>query len=281
MKILIVDDDILFTRLVKSRLDKAGHTVSIQVSGNEAYQLIRKEPFRVIILDSALPGIGGPEMCRRIRSLERSRYTYVIVYGESDAKDELIAALEAGADDYIIKPFNPHELSLRLKNAKRLLNLEDELREGGGVDSVTGLVNLSSFRQFFSIILAEARRSNTVGALMYIQVPQFETIFTENGYGPAQTMMAEIGRILGRTVRTSDLVARVNDDLFCVLLQNTYWDKCLPLAVKFAERIENSALYVNDMEIRPEISIATTNYPIPEMPADEILDNGERIPYER
>ncbi len=278
MKTLIVDDDILFTRLVKSRLEKWGHSVVIMDSEEEALQRITKEPFRLVIVDSELPG-GGPELCRRIRELERARYTYIIIYGDSGEKERLIASLQAGADDYILKPFNPVELGHRLRNAKRLLNLEDELREGSGTDAVTGLVNFASFRQFFSIVLAEARRSNTVGALMYIEVPDFKPIFTEHGYTPAQTMMVEIGRILGRAVRQSDLVARVNDDLFCALLQNTYWDKCLPLAQKFSERLENSVVYVNDLEIRPKVNITTTNYPVPDVDADEILDHGERIPY--
>lgn len=280
MRILIVDDDILFTRLVKTRLESWGNTVSILSSGEEAYQRIRKEPIRVVIIDSELEGIDGPQMCERVRQLERSRYIYIIVFGETPEKDRMIAALKAGADDYLVKPFNPIELRLRLRNAKRLLNLEDELREGGGTDAVTGLVNLASFSLFFSVVLAESRRTNTTGALMFVEVPDFQSIFEANGYIPAHTLMSEIGRIMRRSVRASDVVARVDDDLFCVLLQNTFWDKCQPLAEKFLERIQNSVIFVEEMEIRPKINIATTNYPISDMPAGEIIQYGERIPFE-
>jgi diguanylate cyclase (GGDEF)-like protein len=281
MKILIVDDEILFSRLVKSRLQRWGHSVTIIGTGNEALQRLKKEPFRVVVVDADLPGMGGPEMCRHIRDLERARYTYVMVYSETNDREALIPCLEAGADDFLLKPFNPVELKLRLRNAKRLLNLEDELREGGGVDAVTHLVNLASFRQFFEIILNEARRSNAVGALMYVAVPDFSPIFNEHGYGPAQTLMAEVARILGRSVRKSDLVSRIEEDRFCLLLQNTYWDKCLPLAEKFSERIENSSVYVDELEIRPKVTIETTNFPIQDMPADDVLQFGERIPFER
>jgi two-component system chemotaxis response regulator CheY len=280
MRVLIVDDDILFTRLVKTRLESWGHNVSILLSGEEAYQRIRKEPVRVVIVDSELEGIDGPAMCERIRQLERSRYIYIIVYGETPDKDRMVAALKAGADDFIVKPFNPIELRLRLENAKRLLNLEDELREGGGTDAVTGMVNLTSFQQFFSVVLAESRRTNTVGALMFLEVPDFQSIFEENGYIPAHTLMSEIARIIRRSVRTSDVVARIDDDLFCVMLQNTFWDKCRPLAEKFAERIQNSVVFVEEMEIRPKVIISTTNYPVSDMPANEILQYGERISFE-
>lgn len=281
MKILIVDHEILFSRLVKSRLERWGHSVTIIGTGNEAFQRLKKEPFRVVVVDADLPGIGAPEMCRRIRDLGRARYTYVMVYSETNDRDKLIPCLEAGADDFLLKPFNPVELKLRLRNAKRLLNLEDELREGGGVDAVTHLVNLASFSAFFEIILNEARRSNAVGALMYVSVPDFNPIFNEHGYGPAQTLMAEVARILGRSVRKSDLVSRIEEDKFCLLLQNTYWDKCLPLAEKFSERIENSSVYIDELEIRPKVTIETTNFPIQDMPADDILQFGERIPFER
>ncbi len=280
MRILIVDDDILFTRLVKTRLESWGNTVSILSSGEEAYQRIRTEPIRVVIIDSELEGIDGPQMCERVRQLERSRYIYIIVFGETPEKDRMIAALKAGADDYLVKPFNPIELRLRLRNAKRLLNLEDELREGGGTDAVTGLVNLASFSLFFSVVLAESRRTNTTGALMFVEVPDFQSIFEANGYIPAHTLMSEIGRIMRRSVRASDVVARVDDDLFCVLLQNTFWDKCQPLAEKFLERVQNSVIFVEEMEIRPKINIATTNFPISDMPAGEIIQYGERIPFE-
>jgi diguanylate cyclase (GGDEF)-like protein len=255
MRVLIVDDDILFTRLVKTRLESW-------------------------VVDSELEGIDGPAMCERIRQLERSRYIYIIVYGETPDKDRMVAALKAGADDFIVKPFNPIELRLRLENAKRLLNLEDELREGGGTDAVTGMVNLTSFQQFFSVVLAESRRTNTVGALMFLEVPDFQSIFEENGYIPAHTLMSEIARIIRRSVRTSDVVARIDDDLFCVMLQNTFWDKCRPLAEKFAERIQNSVVFVEEMEIRPKVNISTTNYPVSDMPANEILQYGERISFE-
>lgn len=281
MKILIVDDEILFSRLVKSRLDRWGHSVTIISTGNEALERLKKEPFRLVVIDADLPGIGGPEMCRRVRDLKRSRYTYIMVYSQSNDRDKLIPCLEAGADDFMLKPFNPVELKHRLRNAKRLLNLEDELREGGGIDAVTRMVNRASFREFFGLILNEARRSNAVGALMYVGVPDFNPILNEHGYGPAQTLMAEVARILGRAVRASDLVSRIDEDQFCVLLQNTYWDKCQPLAEKFSERIENSSVYVDELEIRPKVTIFTTNFPVQDMPADDILQFGERIPFER
>lgn len=281
MRVLIVDDDILFTRLVKTRMDKWGHAVTIVSSVDDALKRIHHEPYRLVIIDSEIPGAGAPELCRRIRDSQRSRYIYLMVFAEQHDKDQLVAALDAGADAFLVKPFNPLELRLRLRNAKRILNLEDELREGGGVDAVTELVNRASFIQFLGVVLSEARRSNTVGALMYVQVPDYTAMFEQDGYIPAQTMMSEIARILGRSVRASDLVSRLDDELFCVLLQNTFWDKCMPLAAKFTERIEHSAIYVEDIEIRPKIVVSVTNFPAGDLDAHDTIVHGERIVFDR
>ena len=94
---------------------------------------------------------------------------------------DLMASLQAGADDYLILPLNPLELRLRVKNAKRLLNLEDELREGPGMDEMTGVVNYASFREFFRLTLADYRRVKRQGALMFVHIDGYHEAFAEHG----------------------------------------------------------------------------------------------------
>ncbi len=185
MKILIVDSDKLVARLMQSKFEKWGHSVVVQSDGLAAYEQIRKEPFRMVILDWDLPGMTGPDICAAIRKLKRDRYTYIVFYTAKSDKDSLMAGLEAGADVYLTKPLNTIELWLRLKNGKRMLNLEDELREGPGADQVTGAVNAASFREFFRVIMAEYRRTESRGVLMYVTVNNFASVFSEFGYTPA------------------------------------------------------------------------------------------------
>ncbi|MCZ6654431.1 MAG: response regulator, partial [Planctomycetota bacterium] len=193
MKVLVASNDRLFSRLTSKKLESWGHRITTAYDGNEALAHIKREPYRIVIADWDLPDLSGPELCVKIRQLKRVRYTYVIVYekahdaADHDAnKDQLMAGLQAGADDHLSRPFNPLELRLRLKNAKRLLNLEDELRDGPGTDTMTGVVNQSSFRQFFRVILAETERSKVRGALMYVHVDNFQEGFAAHGYGPMQ-----------------------------------------------------------------------------------------------
>ena len=279
MKVLVVDGDELFARLIRTKLERWGHAVHVESDGAAAHERIRREPFRMVILDWDLPGMDAAELCRRVRALKRPRYTYVIFYTAKTDKESLMAGLEAGADDYLLKPLNTVELRLRMKNAKRLLNLEDELREGAGADKATGVVNGASFRQFFRVVLADARRTEARGVLMFVTVENYDEVFEAAGVGPAASLMLEVAEMLSRNVRESDLVASVAKNQFCVLLQNTLWDRCIPVAQKIEAQARNISVVVDDAPHRPQIAIATVDYPQGEAAFQAILDEGPRVPY--
>jgi two-component system cell cycle response regulator len=280
MKVLVVDPDPLFSRLLKSKLEKWGHRVTVEHNGGLAYDLIAEEPYRVVILDYDLPGIDGMELCRRIRRIERPRYTYVVFYADFSEKDAVMACLEAGADDYLNKPLNTLELQLRLRAGKRLLNMEDMLREGAGADLSTGVVNDASFREFFRVVIAESLRAKKQGALLYVTVTNYAGAMASHGYNPTESMMASLANLLRKIARNSDLVARLTDDTFCIMLQHTNWDKCLPVAEKIATQAPNIAVMVNQGAIAPEVQISATNFPQGDLDHLYILDHSERVPYE-
>lgn len=277
MKILIVDDNEMFARLSRTKLVAWGHNVTVVSSGSAARRLLDREPYRVVIMDWSLPGITGGDLCRHIRGLKQRRYTYVIFYVDMADSQRMVEAFEAGADDYLVKPFSPIELRLRLKNCKRLLNLEDELREGAGTDAMTGLVNLESFRQFFRVVVAESRRTETVGSLMYFHLNNYRATMEAHGYGPAERLMVELSRILQSNVRESDLVARTDDNSFCMMLQNTFWDRCKVVAEKLMHRVHHVSIVVDDVEFRPDVRIEVVNYPQSNLNADQILLEAPRL----
>ncbi len=280
MNVLLVSDDILFSRLLTRKLESWGHEVVVETTGTDASERIKKEPFRVVITGWDLEGLTGPELCKAIRALDQRRYTYVIVYTSRTDKDSLMACLEAGTDDYLTRPFNAVEFKARFANGERLLELEDELREGGGTDAATGVVINASFQRFFRVILADTRRTETTGALVFVRVLRYREILSEHGYGPAQKLMVEVAKALNRSVRESDLVARLSDDEFCLMLQRTNWDLCSRVAEKITGQMSNMSIIFDDVELRPEVSISTLNYPVEGLTADEILALTDRVPYQ-
>jgi len=276
MKVLVVDPDPLFSRLLKSKLEKWGHRVTVEHDGGIAYDRVAKEPFRMVVMEHNLPGIDGMELCRRIRKLVRPRYVYIMFYADFAEKDTIMACLEAGADDYLNKPLNTTELQLRIRAGKRLLNMEDMLREGAGMDLSTGVVNGASFREFFRVVMADSVRAERQGTLLYAQVTNYVETLEAHGFNPTESMMAGLANLLRKIARSSDLVARLSDDTFCVMLQHKNWDKCRPVADKIAEQAQNIAVMVDNGSIGPEVEITTSNYPQGDLDYLQILERGER-----
>ena len=287
MRVLIVSDDPVFARLVTKKFESWGHRPRVATTGTEAYELIRQQPFRFVITGANVPGLSGPELCRKIRDLKRDRYIYVVVCENQDKavlqsgaeRLGLMAALSAGADDYLTLPLNPLELRLRFKNAKRLLNLEDELREGPGIDEMTGVANNASMREFFRLMLANCRRTKRQGALIFVHIDGYDRAFAEHGYDTTQRMMSEMAAVLKRSARECDLVARYADDEFCIMLHDTHWDKCALVAERIIANAESISIIVGDETLVPHISINAMNFPMDDLSVDDILALPDRTSY--
>ena len=129
MKILIVDDDLVTGTMLHKILTKKGYAVTHVPNGDEALAAIQTEPYRIILTDWIMPEMDGPTLCRHIRAKNLPNYIYIILLTAKNTKDDAVAGLDAGADDYIVKPFNQHELLARIRAGRRLVELEDTTRE--------------------------------------------------------------------------------------------------------------------------------------------------------
>jgi len=125
MRLLVVEDDLVTGTLLKKVLSKEGFNVSHKTNGPDALEAIRSESYRIVLTDWMMPDMDGPTLCRRIRALELPYYVYIILLTAKDSKNDAVKGLESGADDYIIKPFDNHELMARIRAGRRLVELED------------------------------------------------------------------------------------------------------------------------------------------------------------
>jgi serine/threonine-protein kinase len=122
MRVLIADDDPLIARLLEANLKRWGYDVSVVRDGLAAYDaLVADEGLRFVISDWMMPGIDGVELCRRLREMPDRPYTYFMLLTSKDQAEDLIHAFQAGADEFINKPFRARELQMRIEAAKRLL----------------------------------------------------------------------------------------------------------------------------------------------------------------
>lgn len=133
MKILIADDDVVSQMLLAEQLQSLGHTVSIASDGREAWDIFLSSKPQLVITDWIMPNIDGLEFSRMIRSENRETYTYIIFLTILHGKGSFLEAMEAGADDFITKPFDVEQLAARLRVADRILGLQREIKQLEGL----------------------------------------------------------------------------------------------------------------------------------------------------
>lgn len=129
MKVLIADDDDLALKILRRYLEQWGHEVVQAMNGAEAWDLFQKDEYPIVISDWMMPKMDGLELIRRIRSQESRAYVYTILITARTDKDDLVKGMEAGADDFVSKPFDRDELRVRLREGERIIDLERALAE--------------------------------------------------------------------------------------------------------------------------------------------------------
>lgn len=128
MKILVAEDDTTSRRLLEVSLTRSGYDVVTAADGNHAWRILQEPgPPRLVILDWMMPGRDGIDICRELRSQRQSAYFYVMLVTTKTKAEDIVAGLEAGADDYLAKPYDPHELRCRVANGVRILDLQSQL----------------------------------------------------------------------------------------------------------------------------------------------------------
>ncbi|MFN2452724.1 MAG: response regulator transcription factor [Pyrinomonadaceae bacterium] len=130
MKILIAEDNVVSRRVLQLTLTNRGHEVVVAQDGNEAWAELQKEDApQLAVLDWMMPGIDGVELCRRIRQMPKETPTYIILLTAKSSKEEIVEGLDAGANDYVTKPFDRNELRARVQVGETVLRLEKALAE--------------------------------------------------------------------------------------------------------------------------------------------------------
>ena len=128
MRILIAEDDRISRRLLERKLTSWGYDVVSCINGAEAWQALHREDApNLAILNWMMPGMNGVEVCKELRKQRRRGYVYIILLTARDRKRDIVEGIEAGADDYVTKPFNPHELKVRIRAGKRIIEMQAEL----------------------------------------------------------------------------------------------------------------------------------------------------------
>ena len=130
MRILIAEDDPVSRRVLEATLQKWSYDLTVTCDGDEAWTALNTDDAaRLVILDWMMPGLDGPEICRRLREREDGGLFYVLLLTAKNQPEDIVAGLEAGADDYVTKPFNREELRARVQTGQRIIRLQEKLAD--------------------------------------------------------------------------------------------------------------------------------------------------------
>ena len=242
MRILIAEDDPVSCRLLTAHLTKWGHEVVVTRNGVDALQTLQADGAPLLaILDWMMPGMDGAEICRRLREESDAPSVYIILLTSLNRKEDLVQGLEAGADDYLTKPFDRHELRMRVQAGARIVGLqsslrqrvceleaaiverklaEESLRNLSLTDHLTGLYNYRGFHNLAEHHEKMSRRSGIKSLLIYADMDGLKQINDTMGHKSGSEAIMATADILRSTFRECDIIARLGGDEFAVLAPN-------------------------------------------------------------
>ncbi len=226
MKILIADDSIVSRHLLDATLRKWGYDVIVGCDGIEAWNYLQKEDApSIAILDWVMPGLTGPEVCHLVRKRARAQYTYLLLLTSKSLKEDLIEGMESGADDYLTKPFDQHELKVRLRAGTRIIELQAELvaarealTEQATKDFLTSIWNRSSILEILNRELARSAREQRPLGLVMADLDKFKSINDTYGHSAGDAVLKEAVRRMQASIRSYDAIGRYGGEEFLIVL---------------------------------------------------------------
>lgn len=227
MKILIADDDRISLLLLQRILEKEGYEAIAASDGEEAWEKYKRNSVPMTLLDWMMPKMDGVEVCRRIRDLESNSkaYCYIIMITAKTQTEDLTEALEAGADDFVSKPYDRGVLSARIRAGKRIIEGREKLRESeeryrelSMIDELTRLYNR---RYFFDSLKLEISRSQRYGyplSIAILDIDRFKDYNDSYGHVSGDELLKSFAGIIKTKIRKSDIACRYGGDEFVIML---------------------------------------------------------------
>src|SRR6202049_400160 len=245
LQVLVVDDSSVYRKLITDTLFYQPYSLLIAKSANEALELFAKHAPPIVLTDWMMPDLTGLELCQRIRSDSQSSYTYVILLTSMTEKDSVVKGLEAGADDYLTKPFDPGELQARLAVGSRIIRLHrqieaknQQLEETSRIDPLTELPNHRAIQEWATWQLKGAAQHGFPVWVVLADVDGFQKLNETHGREAGDAVLKDFAQIMRENSRASDMCGRVIDDEFIFILTHVSKDDLPATLEKFRHCFE-------------------------------------------
>jgi two-component system, cell cycle response regulator len=292
-KVLIVDDDPLVAERLRGLVMAAGFEARVVSSGAAVLAALHKDFSPIVISDRMMPDMDGLTLCRTIRSEQFAGYVYVLLLTVQDAEQDILAGLDAGADDYLSKRASSAQLIARLRTAQRILTLEHSLRTVvdeksrlATTDTLTGACNRRYFTRHFSRELKRVQRHGGSLSLLMLDIDHFKQVNDRLGHAVGDEVLQEFSRRIGAGLpRESDWFARMGGEEFVVVLPQTPLSGAAIVAEKLRANIAASPIRTLAGGVRITVSIGVAGLDASAATAtaatlDSMLDLADRCLYQ-
>jgi diguanylate cyclase (GGDEF)-like protein len=266
--ILIAEDKAVSRKLLENSLAKAGHDVVAAANGRQAFEIFRETFFPMVLTDWMMPEMDGIALCRAIRNHASPGYVYIVFLTAKDSRDDIIAGLEAGADDYLTKPFHPTELMARLTTGKRILELErslkmanEEIRILSITDHLTGCFNRGYMISHLPEELNRASRYGHPLSLIMCDIDRFKNVNDSRGHLAGDSVLRLVVDFIHEALRKDiDWAVRYGGEEFLIVLPETDREGAWAVAERLRQEMATKPIAIGDQEIAITASFGLASF---------------------
>jgi len=285
--VLIADDEPISRRMLQASLVRWGYEVEVARNGEEALEaLFRDAAPRLAVLDWMMPGLDGLEVCRRVRARPGAPYSYLLLLTSKEGSSDLVEGLEAGADDYIRKPFDAEELKARLRTGERILALQaqllsaqEALRIQATRDGLTGLFNRRAFLERLAEELARAKRNGSKLSLLLLDVDHFKRVNDRLGHQAGDDVLRALGSRLSAVLRKYDTLARYGGEELIAALPGCGPATALVVAERMRSAVASVPIETGAGPVELTVSIGSATCAAGEPDADALIARADAALY--
>ncbi len=287
MRILIADDDRVGRRLLERLLKRWGYETTVASDGAEAWRCLQSEDApHLVLLDWMMPGMSGLEICRRLRQRGGNHYSYVVILTTRSGKQDIVQGMEAGADDYLIKPFAATELKARLLAGQRIVDLQEQLiavqehlRFQASHDALTGLWNRRAILDILQCELARSRREHASLGVILADVDHFKQINDTFGHQAGDMCLRQVAERLRSSVRIYDSVGRYGGEEFLLIVPRSGLAETSKLAERLRLGLAARPVVLASEHLEVTASFGITAAEAGEADPEELLTAADRAVY--
>jgi diguanylate cyclase (GGDEF)-like protein len=291
LSVLIVEDDPLARGRLAGLIAGAGFIVHTVSSAEEAIYAFSEEFFSIVIIDRLLGATDGIHLSQKIRDLPWPGYVYIMLLTVLDSSDQVVAGLNAGADDYLSKKVTDDEILARLRTATRIVTLEQSLRDtvaersrAASTDVLTGGHNRRYFARHMKRELKRAKRFATPLSLLLLDIDHFKLVNDRFGHAAGDEILKQFSnRVRYSLPRDYDWSARIGGEEFVVVLPQTDIDGAQVVAERLRKAISATPFQFSQGELTITVSQGLSSLsslePSVEPSAQTLLDQADHYLY--